>query len=561
MAERHVPRTVRGVCIALITSCAASLAVVPAVEARQAGTARVAVVRGLPTKPVVVHVSASRAADGGERAITWSGLRIKLKGRARPKGRMTVVTERRLARKKAEWERIGKTRATKRGKASVVVRGRVDRSYDVRVVVTGRGLRTYTSPATRVTITSHIDFQEPQRSRASGLTEVPGSSIFVYDLPAAQVAPSVFVDRIGVFDAVTGSMQDLDQLPAGVIPNGHVARPNLSPDGRYLAFYSNASNLTADADHNAGGQDAYVKDLTTGVVERVNLGGWGTNWVGTRASSSSMYFTPDSRTLVLSGGDAAQQVWTYDLASGVGRELFHAGCTMSPAGLTPDGTKAFLLANDGATIYSLYVDLDDLEVHRVPFAAAGDTAPYEKESYTNVNAWPLGDDLAVVKTWRDEDWSLDAGSGHRWSLWRPSTGEVVNGSQPGQPGSFARRRYFLGTTGDGEYDTAVVTVPTSGLVARVPLDLTTADDHLVQGYPWETLNHDLSPSGEALRLRGPAPDRDLRVLRSGGAQPQDRCIRGDPRRRAADLRRGSVGRGACREVRPRAGPGGVSRSG
>jgi PKD repeat protein len=56
---------------------------------------------------------------------------------------------------------------------------------------------------------------------------------------------------------------------AGVEANNESWFPHVSPDGRYVSFSSHANNLVA-SDGN-GEQDVFVKDLTSGAVERVSV--------------------------------------------------------------------------------------------------------------------------------------------------------------------------------------------------------------------------------------------------------------------------------------------------
>src|SRR5438445_4606649 len=56
---------------------------------------------------------------------------------------------------------------------------------------------------------------------------------------------------------------------AAPIANGDASDPQLSADGRYLAFSSKASNLVS-GDTNSK-EDVFVRDLVAGTIERVSL--------------------------------------------------------------------------------------------------------------------------------------------------------------------------------------------------------------------------------------------------------------------------------------------------
>ncbi|HVM97377.1 MAG TPA: hypothetical protein VMT89_13365 [Candidatus Acidoferrales bacterium] len=56
---------------------------------------------------------------------------------------------------------------------------------------------------------------------------------------------------------------------SGTLGNGDSVNPAISADGRYVVFYSNASNLVAD-DTNAS-SDVFVRDLQTNTTTRVSV--------------------------------------------------------------------------------------------------------------------------------------------------------------------------------------------------------------------------------------------------------------------------------------------------
>ena len=71
-----------------------------------------------------------------------------------------------------------------------------------------------------------------------------------------------------VKDLATGAVQLVSADAAGQGGNGQSFEPDISANGRYVAFYSNSSNLVAN-DTN-GGADIFRRDLLTGEVLRVN---------------------------------------------------------------------------------------------------------------------------------------------------------------------------------------------------------------------------------------------------------------------------------------------------
>src|SRR5262249_44994888 len=71
-----------------------------------------------------------------------------------------------------------------------------------------------------------------------------------------------------VKDLLTGSVVRASTDAAGAQANFDSYSPTLSADGRYVAFYSSASNLVP-GDTN-GSADVFVKDLLTGSVVRAS---------------------------------------------------------------------------------------------------------------------------------------------------------------------------------------------------------------------------------------------------------------------------------------------------
>ncbi|EIM25913.1 PD40 domain-containing protein [Microvirga lotononidis] len=91
----------------------------------------------------------------------------------------------------------------------------------------------------------------------------------------------------------TGAITRLSTNAAGAQANDSSYGAQFSPDGRYLVFHSTASNLV-EGDTNFR-SDIFLKDLTTGAITRLS-----TNAAGAQANASSYnaQFSPDGRYLV-----------------------------------------------------------------------------------------------------------------------------------------------------------------------------------------------------------------------------------------------------------------------
>jgi Tol biopolymer transport system component len=102
--------------------------------------------------------------------------------------------------------------------------------------------------------------------------------------------------------AATASPQSTTRISttdSGGELDGYSSNPLVSPDGRFLAFDSDAAGLVAD-DSN-GLRDVFLVDRTTGAIERVDVA---TDGAQTDGNSSLGGFTPDGR-VVLFFSDAA----------------------------------------------------------------------------------------------------------------------------------------------------------------------------------------------------------------------------------------------------------------
>ncbi len=71
--------------------------------------------------------------------------------------------------------------------------------------------------------------------------------------------------------ASSGKTELVTKPPSGAAPTGPGRFPEITPDGRYVVFQSLANNLTSKADSNTY-WDVFVRDLKTGVTKTVSTG-------------------------------------------------------------------------------------------------------------------------------------------------------------------------------------------------------------------------------------------------------------------------------------------------
>jgi Tol biopolymer transport system component len=80
-------------------------------------------------------------------------------------------------------------------------------------------------------------------------------------------------ETVDVFvrDSATGTTTRVSLGPGGQEANGRSAHPAISADARWVAFESSATNLAAGDDANGVGLDVYLKDLDTGALTRISI--------------------------------------------------------------------------------------------------------------------------------------------------------------------------------------------------------------------------------------------------------------------------------------------------
>jgi Tol biopolymer transport system component len=104
------------------------------------------------------------------------------------------------------------------------------------------------------------------------------------------------VADVFVKDLLTGVVERASISTSGAQANASNGNAQISTDGRFVAFDSNASNLVA-GDTN-GWQDVFVRDRITGTLERVSVAADGTQANGLSGDSLAPSITPDGRYVV-----------------------------------------------------------------------------------------------------------------------------------------------------------------------------------------------------------------------------------------------------------------------
>ena len=123
-----------------------------------------------------------------------------------------------------------------------------------------------------------------------------------------------------VRDLATGETTLVSVDSAGVQSNGAVSDSSISADGRYVAFSSNANNLVIDDTNNT--DDIFVHDRSTGETTRVSLDSTGAEANGRSiqpsisADGRYVAFYTDATNLVVDDTNGQTDVFVHDLITG-----------------------------------------------------------------------------------------------------------------------------------------------------------------------------------------------------------------------------------------------------
>jgi Tol biopolymer transport system component len=145
-------------------------------------------------------------------------------------------------------------------------------------------------------------------------------------------------DDIFVYDRQTGQTTRVSVRTNGAQANGGSSSPAISADGRFVAFYSDASNLL-NGDTNGCG-DIFVHDRQTGQTTRVSVSSSGVeenasprdDYLVVSISGDGRYvaFYSDATNLVSGDTNGASDVFVHDLQTG----------TTTRASVASDGSEA-----------------------------------------------------------------------------------------------------------------------------------------------------------------------------------------------------------------------------
>ena len=143
-----------------------------------------------------------------------------------------------------------------------------------------------------------------------------------FDSDAGNLVPgdSNGLSDVFVYDRLTGTTTRVSRNTEGGDPDGGSFNPAISPDGRFVAFDSDANNLVAG--NGSEFLDVFVYDRQTGTTTRVSvaLGGGATDGHSLNASLSAdgrfVAFDSDAGNLVSGDSNEIPDIFVYDRQTG-----------------------------------------------------------------------------------------------------------------------------------------------------------------------------------------------------------------------------------------------------
>jgi len=270
----------------------------------------------------------------------------------------------------------------------------------VAVVVMLSGVVPAVAAATTTTVVSYA----PDGGNTNNSSFFPSISAdgryVVFESLASNLVAGDTNDNWDVFrhDLASGDIVRVSVADNETQANLSSYQPSISADGRYVAFYSIATNLVGGDDTN-GQQDVFVRDLTAGTTVRVSVADDETQATGDSyypsISADGRYVAFTSRATNLVGGDDTNSntdVFVRDLTDG---ETVRVSVADDETQATGDSYNASISANGRYVAFQSYASN----------LVAGDT-----NGSTDVFARDLTDGTTVRISVADNETQADDGS-------------------------------------------------------------------------------------------------------------------------------------------------------
>lgn len=162
-------------------------------------------------------------------------------------------------------------------------------------------------------------------TQANGASDEPAISAdgryVVFDCWAQNLIPGDVTDEdVLVRDLLNGTTEHVSVATGGAQANGTSGQPAISADGRFIAFYSIATNLAASDTNDSG--DVFVRDRLAGTTVRVSVadddaqGNGGSIFASISGDGRLVSFMSAATNLVPNDTNGARDIFVRDLALG-----------------------------------------------------------------------------------------------------------------------------------------------------------------------------------------------------------------------------------------------------
>ena len=169
-----------------------------------------------------------------------------------------------------------------------------------------------------------VDTNEAQANAISYRGDISADGRFIaFDSEATNLS-AIDVNNSGdVFlrDLTLGTTSLISLTSTGVQPNGGSGNPSISGDGHFVAFESDSTNLTVTMDTN-GFVDIYIKDTQTGAVARASLTSANgepnadSTWPSISGDGRYVVFASEANNLVLNDTNGVGDIFVRDMQTG-----------------------------------------------------------------------------------------------------------------------------------------------------------------------------------------------------------------------------------------------------
>jgi Tol biopolymer transport system component len=264
-------------------------------------------------------------------------------------------------------------------------------------------LRDLTAGTTsRVSVTKHGS--DANNDSYGGTVSLDGRFV-AFSSRADNLVEGDFNWREDVFvkDMLTGDVTLVSTDSAERQADGTSMQPSISADGRYVAFHSNATNLTAGDLNEAS--DVFVKDLATGSITRDSTDQFGreaTGWsYGAKISDDgrTVAFLSDASNLVSNDTNGVLDVFVKDRVTGVitrantNRNGVQANGAADRASISADGRRIAFQSSASNLISDDHNELDDVFVRG--FAFDGMQKASEAQDKTEADGGSFGPSISA----------------------------------------------------------------------------------------------------------------------------------------------------------------------